>query len=229
MWKYEPALNYWIPQADFPSTASSSAFVINGVPYVSSTNGLFYKFDDAMNSWIQKASPGTPDDGVGFSIGDFGYLGLGNVQSIYRYSTNSDSWTQETNFPGTVRTGAVASVSNNKAYLGLGTAFGNGSPLSDYWEFTPSQLIKTQEEVIAFSCKISPNPTLGKFSVSNMEVLNQFEKISMLNQNGKIVYQFRLSEGTKEFDASELSNGLYFLVLEKSNMQTYVGKIVLSK
>ncbi len=151
------------------------------------------------------------------------YLGLNNDQKIYRYSPNTDSWVQETDFPGSSRSGAIASVSNNKAYFGL------GGTLSDFWEFQPAVINNTYEEKNLIRLTLSPNPTMNKFSVLETELINEFEKLLVFNSQGELVRRFNLKLAEKEFDISMLPSGVYTLVLNNSKTQSYAGRIILSK
>jgi len=47
------------------------------------------------------------------------------VNSHYIYNTDNDTWTKVADFPGTVRTGAVTMLYNNKIYYGMGYRIGD--------------------------------------------------------------------------------------------------------
>jgi len=91
---------------------------------------------------------GIPRDGaVGFTIGNFTYVGTGfnyasltYLNDIWKYDPSSDSWYPVAPFPGQPRTNAVAFTLNGKGYVGTGYNILNGStnPLSDFWQFDPT-------------------------------------------------------------------------------------------
>jgi hypothetical protein len=114
---------------------------------IQNSNGLLinsnqlWEYNPFLNSWTQKANyPGGKIwDGVGFSIGNKGYVGtgfdpaVGNSNAFYEYDPITNSWTQKTNFPY-APTGAVGFSVGNKGYVGLG--LDNGFMASIY-EFDP--------------------------------------------------------------------------------------------
>ena len=102
----------WDKLGDFkgyPRTGAS-CFVINGVAYV----------------------------GCGFNYELAGIAGAsGRLKDFWRYDDANDDWIQVADFPGGVRSGAVAFSLNGKGYVGAG--FDELSlPRSDFYEFDPS-------------------------------------------------------------------------------------------
>ncbi len=83
------------------------------------------------NHWLHKSGIPGPDSsngrftGIGFSIGNKGYMGLGVgldevfYSDLFQYDPVSDSWTQEADCPIPLA-GAICMVINNIAYVGLG-------------------------------------------------------------------------------------------------------------
>ncbi|MDX9847120.1 MAG: kelch repeat-containing protein [Tenuifilaceae bacterium] len=81
------------------------------------------------------------ENAVGFSIGEYGYIGTGNwsisnYNDFWEYNPSTEVWSQKANFGGVVRTYAVGIAVNGKGYIGLGE--GGGSPRKDFWEYNPS-------------------------------------------------------------------------------------------
>jgi len=87
---------------------------------------------------------------VGFSIGNYGYIGTGMVDfgalangapikyldDFWQYDPTSNTWSQKSNFPGGVRGYAISFVVGQKGYVGTGT---NGVySKNDLWEYDPS-------------------------------------------------------------------------------------------
>ncbi len=105
------------------------------------------------NQWCRdiNLTAGTRANAVGFSIGNKGYIGLGNYSEpnsapvnridFWEYDPSSYTWTQKTPFPGISRVAAVGFSIGNKGYVGTGYR-GTGSLPSDYfrdfWEYDPT-------------------------------------------------------------------------------------------
>src|SRR5258708_14851398 len=102
----------WDKLGDFkgyPRTGAS-CFVINGVAYV----------------------------GCGFNYELAGIAGAsGRLKDFWRYDDANDDWIQVADFPGGVRSGAVAFSLNGKGYVGAGVDE-LSQPRSDFYEFDPS-------------------------------------------------------------------------------------------
>lgn len=95
-------------------------------------------FAQTGDVWIQKADFGESFriQGVGFSIGDKGYVGTGydingSKKDFWEYDPATDTWTQKADFGGTGRDGAVGFSIGNKGYLGT------GNNTKDFWEYDP--------------------------------------------------------------------------------------------
>lgn len=99
----------------------------------------------SQGTWTQKMSM-TGDArmiGVGFSIGDKGYTGLGMtgpgqivLNDFWEYDSQTNSWSQKANFPGGARAGAIGFGIGSKGYVGTGTD-GNTQAHNDIWEYDP--------------------------------------------------------------------------------------------
>lgn len=100
----------------------------------------------AQGVWTQKASlPGVPRfRAVGFSIGDKGYIALGEyankLKDLWEYDPTTDTWTRKADFAGDARRGAFAFTIGNKAYVGGGDAGTSHLPnyKYDFWEYDPA-------------------------------------------------------------------------------------------
>jgi N-acetylneuraminic acid mutarotase len=151
---YDPAEDSWEAVEDYGgySRYSATAFVVDGKAYVgtgsNSGRKLFWmddiwEYNPAIDYWRPKND--FEGDGrhsaIGFTIGNFGYLGLGNgagpdgngtdyFSDIWRYDPSDDSWTQITPFRGAGRQDPVVFVKSNRAYVGLGA-----SPVGTYTDF----------------------------------------------------------------------------------------------
>jgi N-acetylneuraminic acid mutarotase len=101
----------------------------------------FWQYDVLANTWTQKADfPNTPvpGHGVGFAIGDKGYVimqdnNLGYAQ-LWEYDTLSDKWTVKGISPAGVQTGAPAFTIDNFGYFGPIGSNGSGQ----FWQYNPA-------------------------------------------------------------------------------------------
>jgi N-acetylneuraminic acid mutarotase len=94
------------------------------------------------NVWTQKTDFGgiARNVAVGFSIGNKGYIGTGQVspsarRDFWEYDPSSNTWTQKADFGGTARNGAVGFSIGTQGYIGTGF---DGSERKDFWAYDPS-------------------------------------------------------------------------------------------
>ena len=103
---------------------------------------LFFAFNLSAQNWVQKSYlPGSCRiHGVGFSIGNKGYFGLGGdnnlnyLNDFWEWNQNTNNWTQKANFPGLARIGAVGFSIGNKGYVATGYAGGRNA-FKELWEW----------------------------------------------------------------------------------------------
>jgi N-acetylneuraminic acid mutarotase len=125
-------------------------FVIGNKGYMAGGTNNFinkkdlWEYNPVTDTWTQKADcPGTGRySGIGFSITNYGYIGLGQtgalgtfLKDIWEYNPATNTWTRKIDFPYEGRGTAVAFSINGKAYAGAG-----GTPYNfykDLWELTP--------------------------------------------------------------------------------------------
>ncbi|MVM34588.1 galactose oxidase [Spirosoma sp. HMF4905] len=102
----------------------------------------FWAYDQIKNAWVEKASfPGPARwGGVGFAIGDKGYIGLGmdaygnRLNDFYEYSLITNQWRRIADFGGTARLSAISFTIGAKGYVGLGDDLHNAK---DLWAYDP--------------------------------------------------------------------------------------------
>ena len=111
---FDGDLNFWARRADFPVERGARAgFSIGpkGYIYVDGESN-FWEFDPATNAWAPKANfEGDPRAWpVGFSIGQKGYLGTGDLpwpepltRDFWEYDPATDAWARKGDFGGTPR------------------------------------------------------------------------------------------------------------------------------
>ena len=114
------------------------------------------------NMWVKKASVGGSkrERGVGFAIGNRGYIGLGQdtnnlmLKDFWEYDPSTDTWTQKANFPGVGRRDAIGFAIGTKGYVGTGMDNADafiGNALNDFYEYNPVTNIWTAKTPYANS------------------------------------------------------------------------------
>jgi len=163
VWAYRADNNTWTLKATFGGVARNSAvgFTVSGKGYITTgydgTKRLkdTWEYNPATNSWTSKKDfPEPPNAGTGNSDGRYdatafsltaggvargyvtcGYNG-GTQKDMYSYDPLTDTWREEIASPGSKRSGAVAFVYKNKAYLVTGAS--SGSNINDFYVFDPN-------------------------------------------------------------------------------------------
>lgn len=144
----------WTEKTSFTSTRCLvSAFAIGNNGYIGTGNGPNGSFSDLWqynaptDAWTQMADLPTSARrrGVGFSVNNKGYLGLGFDATVgvcfndfWEFDPVLNTWTQIANYPSTGRFGAIAFSLGSKGYVGIGADFASGIYYNDFWEYNPS-------------------------------------------------------------------------------------------
>ena len=108
-----------------------------------------------MNKWTQKAPlPSPQSTAVGFSIGEKGFVALGQKQDfriasreLLEYDSKEDKWIKRESIPGSLRFSATGFSVGGKGYVGLGREDYEGyringvyvpeRALNDFYAYTP--------------------------------------------------------------------------------------------
>ena len=168
LYRYDPTQDVWRRMADLPSSAvarmNAIGFSINGKGYVCGgikfvllyepiyNVGDIWEYNPETNLWYQRTSfprAGGISNGIGFSIGSKGYVGLGMATGLaggnqygpqndfYEYDPIQNKWTRLNDFPGAPRYCDVGFSMNGKGYVGLGYSFEGNSIIyyKDFWEY----------------------------------------------------------------------------------------------
>ncbi|UKN02434.1 T9SS type A sorting domain-containing protein [Paracrocinitomix mangrovi] len=109
---------------------------------------LFFLFSSysQQNDWDKRAPflGGKRTQAIGFSIGDFGYLGSGvdtaemTHNDLWKFDPALNLWTQVASMPASTRRCASAITIDDKAYVGLGADSASswaGTILNDWWQY----------------------------------------------------------------------------------------------
>jgi N-acetylneuraminic acid mutarotase len=91
-WEYEATTDTWTRLSDFPGKSNyyASSFAINSKGYIAAgTGNECYEFDPGTNTWTQRTShPYHRTGGIGFAIGNKGYLTTGSSMTYL----DKDTW-----------------------------------------------------------------------------------------------------------------------------------------
>ena len=152
-WAYDPASNTWSQIADFPGVGGlglyfSTAFELDSKGYIcggkvgpnSYTNQL-WEYKPNLNQWTQRANfpGGVRYQLASFSIGLYGYVGLGANQDVFKkdfwkYNAGTDTWTAISDLPASERGGSVTFSIGSRGFVCMGS---DGGLLDDLWEYIP--------------------------------------------------------------------------------------------
>lgn len=147
LWEYDPITDTWSQKTNFPGVGRSHAvsFVLHNKAYIASGANSnfpfpltdFWEYDPTTDTWTSKQTlPNPVDQGIGFAIGNKGYVGLGRQSAaIYEYDVASDQWFLKTQYPSATTIDATAFVINNVAYIGTGNST-NGTYSSKLWKYS---------------------------------------------------------------------------------------------
>lgn len=197
-WEYNPVLNSWLQKQDLPFTyAWGSELVIYNKAYVGISFGsTIYEYDPSIDSWTQKADLTNlyRTYGIGFSIGNKGYMGLGSDNGPTYYY---DFWEYTPGTTPSVNTYTSIANYDTKAVV-KGKVIFDGN-----YEITKR----------GFVWSTSSNPTLlsypnGNYSISYLNNDDIYiDTIAGLEENTK--YYFRAyatnNQGTSYGDVYELT------------------------
>ncbi|WP_018620151.1 hypothetical protein [Spirosoma luteum] len=127
-----------------------TGYVVNQVP---GRQPRLFAYDSQRDIWSRRADfPGPQRSrGVGFSVKNKGYFGLGTATSqqglrdIYQYDPATDTWQYLTDYPGQGNRYPIVWSGLNRAYIGWGyesqTVVGSAGyrlvGCTDFWEFKP--------------------------------------------------------------------------------------------
>jgi N-acetylneuraminic acid mutarotase len=81
---YNSITNSWKQLANFPKPRANEnaiAFYLNGIPHIKTVESDFFGYNSSLNSWQNITTGLLPDNisGIGFSIFNIAYIGIGNA------------------------------------------------------------------------------------------------------------------------------------------------------
>jgi cyclophilin family peptidyl-prolyl cis-trans isomerase len=100
---------------------------------------------------------------------------------------------------------------------------GHWSPYSTVWNFTTAGTVGIQSFSANNKILISPNPSEGQFSFSNLEKENIIE---IYDITGKVIYRTVSKNNIQSIDLSGKEKGFYFYKIIKEGKDVQQGKLV---
>ncbi len=152
-WEYDPATDTWTAKANVPgqprgwavgaSAAGKGYIGLGGNSNQNQSYSDFWEYDLINDNWTAVSSyPLAVSDAMCFSIagevylcGGINFSNFAGTSSFRKYSATTNSWTNLTAMGGGITMGAVASVYQNRAFVGTGYDAGLNER-SDWWEYT---------------------------------------------------------------------------------------------
>ncbi|MDD3686068.1 MAG: BspA family leucine-rich repeat surface protein [Bacteroidales bacterium] len=175
-WQYCPTLDIWTQKADCPggSRIFPICFDYQGKGYYGlggATSSLsdLWEYDPLSDSWTQMADiPVGVTGAFVFQKDSIVYVGCGTTDgssttsytnNFWKYNIITDTWTQLNDFPGLVRTRAVAFAIDEFGYLCTGYSmyanylndFWKYDPTTDTWELLSNFPVPSRQGAVAFS------------------------------------------------------------------------------
>jgi N-acetylneuraminic acid mutarotase len=89
---------------------------------------------------------------TGFSIGNYGYAGLGeynhtipNFDELWRFDPSTNTWAKKASFPGGARVAPASFVIGDKAYIVTGSLHNGGACVTECWAYNSINNTWTQK------------------------------------------------------------------------------------
>lgn len=146
---------------------------------------------------------------------------------IYHLDVSTDS-----SFSTLFKTLDLATVSNNVTGLSAGTTYywrvranngGHFSPYSGTWHFTTASGVGIESNEMNNVVVISPNPSAGQFTFSNLE---KEDAIEIYDISGKLICRAISKDNMQLIDLSGNATGIYFYKITKQNNEFQRGKLI---
>lgn len=244
-WEYDPAKDSWTQKSDFPGTEREGAvgFSIGDKGYIGTGYDKrtqracvkdFWEFNPVANSWTRKAdyAGGPSHHGIGFSIGNKGYIGLASGNDLWEYDPTTDAWTKKKNMPifhmgitPPELVGFIALTIGNKAYIGLGrkmvfVRYEGGGPVHNttefdkMFEYDPVTDVWTKKNDFPGG-KQSYNTA---FAIGDRGYLMAIERTKEWNKNGLWEYNPKgdIWKRIEDFDADGRDRAATFVIGERA-------------
>jgi N-acetylneuraminic acid mutarotase len=236
MYKYDPLTNTWTQLNDFGGTARQDAvgFAMGGQGYIGTgDDGVvrndFWQYEPTNDSWVQKANlPGAARRGAtAWGVFPQGFICTGQdnfnyMDDLWEYNYYADAWVQRASFPGGPRTNACAFVLNGIAYMGTGY---DGVSHDDYYAY--QRVLGVEEESVANSLEIYPNPVVTHFTVKANNEQLEVKLYDFLGRDVSSEVRVIQNGSSYMIDRNDLPSGNYIIkMLDTETGFNYEGKVI---
>lgn len=184
-----------------------------------------FEYDPATDKWTQKAdfAGDARQGGIAFVKGGKAYCGLGasrdgsfqNVfyKDVYTYDPATDKWTATTDFAGSARVRASATMVNGVGYVGGGSEW-QASYKKDWYSIGTPSSVAGSSFTENTSVQLYPVPAHDIVQVQSKE---NFSNYMLYDISGKLVLEGVISKG--RFNVQNTPAGTYILKLRSDKTQ----------
>ncbi|HML84169.1 MAG TPA: kelch repeat-containing protein [Bacteroidales bacterium] len=240
VWQYNPISDQWVQKGDFPGVAKTTlaGFSIADSVYISSCdtwNGgnEFWLYNTSTDTWTPKTPIPLPRYGaLGFSIGNYGYVGTGDqgviskgidelcLNDMWKYDPISDQWTElpslNVNYG---RSFAICFTIGQAAYLGTG--YDSTYPsleLNDFWQLDFT--VGTNEPLTSGN---EPRICINTNSL-DIHCSKSIKEANLLDCLGQSILRINPNSNETSLNIADLASGYYILSLLYSDKSNYSTK-----
>jgi hypothetical protein len=150
-------------------------------------------------------------------------------------TTVANQWqTLEFNFSNQVAGTAALNLANtyNKVviFFNFGTSGATAGERTYYWDDVKFGGIVSTDNLPASAggIRIYPNPATDACLIEFADVLTEPAQCAVLDANGRLFKTFNITQQESSFDLNGMTNGIYYLKIQKSS-KTYFQKLVVLK
>lgn len=234
---YDIATDTWEKKKDLPAAARHHPYYFGIGDYVYAGMGHsgpviyddLYRYDLSTDTWEQMASiPGQGRvAGTQFDYQGEGYVLAGQneqhtnfpVGEFWKYTPETDSWTELEAFPLGSRWAPGSFVINDELYFTSGEDNG-GTYNNDMWKIDLNTTVDTKEPPIQYSgIGIYPNPSSEVLNFDLEGINLDLAKAKIYDNTGKLIQESKINNNS--LNISHLMKGVYKLLIETKET-TYI-------
>lgn len=232
IYRYDPPSDSWTTVTTFPgtNTTGSEALTHNGKVYIvgggDASGGLgtdaLWSYDPVLDDWNQLTD--LPGNGrkahMGFAIAEHLYFGTGwngstYYSDMYRYNTQTNTWTQVSDFGGGKRRHTEEFAVGGMGYV-IGGMDEQSTYKKDVWQYR-SEFVSQKEfkEKGGASFQVQPNPAKELITVELTQHKKRGRELRVYSSKGRLIRSTTVKNGPKRMDIGGLASGVYFLEIRK--------------